>query len=49
MSGAGDDVPAYRTVRVSAPDAPVAELADIEAWQAREEYPQLSFGGPGFG
>jgi uncharacterized protein DUF5954 len=49
MSGPGDDVPAYRTVRVSAPDAPVAELADIEAWQAREEYPQLSFGGPGFG
>jgi hypothetical protein len=49
MSGPGDDVPACRTVRVSAPDAPVAELADIEAWQAREEYPRLSSGGPGFG
>jgi Family of unknown function (DUF5954) len=49
MSGAGDNVPAYRTVRVSASDTPVAELADTEAWQAREEYPQLSFGGPGFG
>jgi len=37
MSGPGDDIPVYRTVRVSAPDAPVAELADTEAWQAREE------------
>jgi Family of unknown function (DUF5954) len=36
-------------VQVSALDAPVAELADTEAWRAREEYPQLSFGGPGFG
>jgi hypothetical protein len=27
----------------------VAAQADAEAWQARGEYPQLSFGGPGFG
>ena len=49
MTSPGDQVPGYRTIRVTAHHAPVAELADAEAWQACDEYPQLSFGGPGFG
>jgi hypothetical protein len=49
MDGRRDDVPAYRTVRVTAPDAPAAALADTEAWQARGTYPDLRFGGPVFG
>jgi hypothetical protein len=44
-----DDVPGYRTIRVSVPDGPIAELADAEAWQARGDYPELLFGGPVFG
>jgi len=44
MTSPRDDVPGYRTIRVSAPQAP----ADEEAWQARGHYPQLSFGGPIF-
>ena len=34
---------------MAAPQAPVAALADAEAWQAHGDYPQLSFGGPVFG
>ncbi|GAB2701911.1 hypothetical protein GCM10010442_20040 [Kitasatospora kifunensis] len=35
---------------MTAPDAPVAALADVEAWQAREAYPlMVSAGGPVFG
>ncbi|MCC3771428.1 DUF5954 family protein [Streptomyces sp. UNOC14_S4] len=46
----GENVPAYRMVRVTAPDAPVAALADVEAWRARESYPEvLLAGGPVFG
>jgi hypothetical protein len=44
-----DDVPGYRTIRVSVPEGPIAELADAEAWQARGDYPEILFGGPVFG
>lgn len=45
-----ENTPAYRTIRVSAPEGPVAALADEEAWRAREGYPDLRFGGgPVFG
>ncbi|MFI9272946.1 DUF5954 family protein [Kitasatospora sp. NPDC052896] len=50
MAEHGDYIPAYRTIRVTAPEAPVAALADLEAWKAREPYPDLlSAGGPVFG
>ncbi|WP_030620671.1 DUF5954 family protein [Streptomyces sclerotialus] len=45
-----DDVPAYRTIRVTALEQPVAALADVEAWRARDTYPDIRFaGGPVFG
>jgi hypothetical protein len=45
-----ENTPAYRTIRVAAPEGPVAALADAEAWAARESYPDLRFaGGPVFG
>jgi hypothetical protein len=31
----------YRVIRVGLPEAPVPELADVEAWRAREKYPEL--------
>ncbi|WP_232247385.1 DUF5954 family protein [Kitasatospora azatica] len=44
------NVPGYLTIRMSAPDSPVAVLADVEAWTARESYPEiLSAGAPVFG
>lgn len=50
MAELGENVPAYRTIRVSGPDGPVEAVADVEAWQARERYPDiLSAGGPLFG
>ncbi|MEE1927149.1 DUF5954 family protein [Streptomyces sp. TRM 70351] len=50
MAELGDNVPAYRTIRVSEPDGPVAAVADVEAWQAREAYPDvLAAAGPVFG
>ncbi|WP_055552127.1 DUF5954 family protein [Streptomyces sp. NBRC 110028] len=50
MTEEGENVPAYRTVRVAAPEAPVAAVADVEAWRSREVYPEiLSAGGPVFG
>ncbi|WP_043671194.1 DUF5954 family protein [Streptomyces xylophagus] len=51
MSEHGDQVPGYRMIRMEAlPDAPAAALADVEAWQAREAYPNvLGGGGPVFG
>jgi hypothetical protein len=50
MDAHGDDVPAYRTIRVTTPESPVAALADIEAWKARKTYPSVLFaGGPVFG
>ncbi|NJQ00861.1 DUF5954 family protein [Streptomyces zingiberis] len=42
--------PAYRTVRVTALENPVAAMADLEAWEAREAYPEIrSAGAPIFG
>ncbi len=49
MSNPRDYVPGFQTIRVTALEAPVAALADVEAWQAREHYPELRFGGPVFG
>ncbi|GAA1937600.1 DUF5954 family protein [Kitasatospora viridis] len=50
MVNFADNAPGYLTIRVTAPDGPVAELADVEAWQARKGYPALSSaGGPVFG
>ncbi|WP_329586119.1 DUF5954 family protein [Kitasatospora sp. NBC_01250] len=50
MADLGEDVPGYRTIRMTALEAPVAVLADVEAWQARDAYPDLvSGGGPVFG
>ena len=49
MTSFRDDVPGYRMIRVAAPDAPVAALADADAWHAREEYPNLVVAGPVFG
>ncbi|MET9616010.1 DUF5954 family protein [Kitasatospora indigofera] len=50
MTEYGEDVPGYRTIRVGASQAPVADLADLAAWQAREPYPEvLSAGHPVFG
>jgi hypothetical protein len=49
MAGPREDVPRYRTIRVTVPQAPVAALADEDAWRSRGDYPRLSFGGPVFG
>ncbi|MGW6916372.1 DUF5954 family protein [Kitasatospora sp. NPDC054939] len=50
MTQRGEDVPEFRTVGVGGSDAPVAVLADVEAWTAREAYPRiLAAGGPAFG
>jgi hypothetical protein len=50
MEQPGDHAPAYQTIRVTAPESPVAALADIEAWKARKTYPSMLFaGGPVFG
>ncbi|WP_329062486.1 DUF5954 family protein [Streptomyces sp. NBC_01429] len=50
MAEHGENVPAYRTIRVAGPDGPVEAVADVAAWQAREVYPDiLSAGGPLFG
>ncbi|MFJ6746843.1 DUF5954 family protein [Streptomyces sp. NPDC091266] len=50
MTHHGEDVPAYRTIRVTEQDDPVAAFSDEEAWRAREAYPEiLGAGGPVFG
>ncbi|MFF7989237.1 DUF5954 family protein [Kitasatospora xanthocidica] len=50
MVNSSDDVPGYLSIRMAAPDGPVAEIAEIEATAARERYPRiLSAGGPVFG
>ncbi|KOT95013.1 PE-PGRS family protein [Streptomyces sp. NRRL F-5755] len=41
MNGYEDRVPGYLTFRVAPQDGPIAALADLEAWQARERYPEL--------
>jgi hypothetical protein len=46
----GGHATVHRTIPVSAPESPVAALADIEAWKARKTYPSMLFaGGPVFG
>lgn len=50
MAEHGENVPAYRTIRVAGPEGPVEAVADAAAWQARAAYPDiLSAGGPLFG
>lgn len=50
MEYSGDDATAYQTIRVTAPESPVAALADVEAWKARKTHPSMLFaGGPVFG
>ncbi|MFE9426521.1 DUF5954 family protein [Kitasatospora sp. NPDC006697] len=50
MVNFADNAPGYLTIRVTAPDTPVAELADVEAWQARGTHPDISSAGaPVFG
>lgn len=41
MSGYEDEAPAYRTIRMTVQDSPIAAFADQEAWLARERYPRL--------
>ncbi|MER7673205.1 DUF5954 family protein [Kitasatospora sp. NPDC096128] len=50
MVNFADDVPQYLAIRMAAPGGPVPEIADVEAWTARERYPRiLSAGSPVFG
>jgi hypothetical protein len=50
MEYSGDDATVYQTIRVTAPESPVAALADVEAWKARKTFPSMLFaGGPVFG
>ncbi|MFJ4920773.1 DUF5954 family protein [Streptomyces sp. NPDC088725] len=50
MSEHGENVPAYQKVRVGPQDSPAAAIADVDAWQARDQYPHLlGGGGPVFG
>lgn len=41
MTGYEDRVPAYLTFRITAQEGPIAALADLEAWKARELYPEV--------
>jgi hypothetical protein len=41
MSGYEDEVPAYRTIRMTVQEGPIAAFADQEAWLARDRYPKL--------
>ncbi|MCS0638421.1 DUF5954 family protein [Streptomyces sp. LP05-1] len=50
MTESVENVPSYRKIRITAPEEPVAVVADLEAWQARDKYPDiLSAGDPVFG
>ncbi|WP_344022504.1 DUF5954 family protein [Streptomyces luteireticuli] len=50
MSDHSEQVPGYRQIRMAVPTAPVAALADEEAWRARDGYPDiLGAGGAVFG
>ncbi|MCC9306584.1 DUF5954 family protein [Kitasatospora sp. RB6PN24] len=50
MTDDSRQLPAHRNLRVTTPDEPVAALRDIEAWRARDRYPELrGFSGPVFG
>jgi hypothetical protein len=49
MSELGENVPSYQKVRVGVQE-PAAAVADVDAWKAREHYPDLlGGGGPLFG
>lgn len=41
MNGYGEGLPAYRTIRMTLQDGPIAAFADEEAWRARERYPTI--------
>jgi hypothetical protein len=41
MRDPSDSVPAYQAIRIGVLESPVAQLADTEAWQARERYPEI--------
>ncbi|CCB72754.1 MULTISPECIES: DUF5954 family protein [Streptomycetaceae] len=43
-----ENTPDHRVIRVTRQDSPVADLADLEAWEARERYPELRLRGPLF-
>ncbi|WP_333770015.1 DUF5954 family protein, partial [Streptomyces sp. IBSBF 2435] len=50
MESSADNTTVYQTIRVTAPESPVAALADVEAWKARKTHPSMLFaGGPVFG
>ncbi|MBZ4322532.1 DUF5954 family protein [Streptomyces huiliensis] len=50
MPDHSEQVPGYRQIRMSPPTAPVAALADEDAWRARDAYPDLmGVGGAVFG
>ncbi|MEV0774652.1 DUF5954 family protein [Streptomyces sp. NPDC050433] len=49
MNGYGEGLPAYRTIRMTAQEGPIAAFAEQEAWRARERYPTIvGMGLPGF-
>ncbi|QHY97686.1 hypothetical protein SSPS47_21505 [Streptomyces sp. S4.7] len=41
MNAYGEGLPAYRTIRMTVQDGPIAAFADEEAWRARERYPTI--------
>ncbi|MFJ6217070.1 DUF5954 family protein [Streptomyces sp. NPDC092296] len=48
MDHNGEQTAAHRVIRVTAQDSPVADLVDLEAWEARSGYPELRARGPLF-
>jgi hypothetical protein len=42
-------VPDHLVIRVTRPDDPVAEIGEVDAWQAREAYPEVRMGAPDYG
>ncbi|WP_171166649.1 DUF5954 family protein [Streptomyces sp. I05A-00742] len=50
MPDHSEQVPGYRQIRMTPPTAPVAALADEDAWRARDAYPDImGVGGAAFG
>lgn len=41
MNAYGEGLPAYRTIRMTVQEGPIAAFADEEAWKARERYPTI--------
>ncbi|MFC9604919.1 DUF5954 family protein [Streptomyces niveus] len=41
MNAYGEGLPAYRTIRMTLQEGPIAAFADEEAWRARERYPTI--------